>query len=115
MKTPEKKKSDHKIFVLDTNVLIHRPDAFLSFRGCDVIIPLWVLEELDNLKRDLHGRGRSARHAIRKINDAVGKGSLHKGVKLDNGGTLRVSLHYSKNIPPVFSLKKWIIKLFFVL
>ena len=30
-----------KVFVLDTNVLIHRPDAFLSFRGCDVIIPLW--------------------------------------------------------------------------
>ncbi len=95
-----------KVFVLDTNVLIHRPDAFLSFRGCDVIIPLWVLEELDNLKRDLHGRGKSARHAIRKINDVVGRGSLQRGVKLEDGGVLRVSLSFSHKIPPGFALDK---------
>ncbi len=106
MKNNEHRHGKNKVFVLDTNVLIHRPDAFLSFKGCDVVLPLWVLEELDNLKRDHHGRGRSARHAIRRINDAVGKGSLHRGVRLDNGGTLRVSLRYSKNIPPGFLLEK---------
>jgi PhoH-like ATPase len=107
MKTNDHKHHvNQKVFVLDTNVLIHRPDAFLSFRGCDVILPLWVLEELDNLKRDHHGRGRSARHAIRKINDAVGRGSLHRGVKLENGGTLKVSLKYSQNIPPGFLIEK---------
>ena len=106
MKNNEHRHGKNKVFVLDTNVLIHRPDAFLSFKGCDVVLPLWVLEELDNLKRDHHGRGRSARHAIRRINDAVGKGSLHRGVRLENGGTLRVSLRYSKNIPPGFLLEK---------
>ncbi|MDT8299243.1 MAG: PIN domain-containing protein, partial [Spirochaetaceae bacterium] len=58
-----------KTFVIDTNVLIHRPDAFMSFRDSLVIIPLWVFEELDNLKRDHAGRGRSARQAIRYINE----------------------------------------------
>lgn len=106
MKSSEKSRSKEKVFVLDTNVLIHRPDAFLSFRGCDVILPLWVLEELDNLKRDHHGRGRSARHAIRNINEAVGKGSLHRGVKLEHGGTLKVSLHYSTKVPPGFLFEK---------
>ena len=108
MKTNDHRHHSHKrkVFVLDTNVLIHRPDAFYSFRGCDVVLPIWVLEELDNLKRDHHGRGRSARHAIRTINDAVGRGSLHRGVKLDNGGMLRVSLRYSKNIPPGFLIEK---------
>jgi len=88
-----------KCFVLDTNVLIHRPDAFLSFKGAEVIIPLWVLEELDKLKKDSAGRGRSARHAIRAINDVSQKQSLRDGVKLEHGGTLRVHMTTTKEVP----------------
>lgn len=92
-----------KCFVLDTNVLIHRPDAFLSFKGCEVIIPLWVFEELDSLKKDSAARGRSARHAIRAINDIAKHQSLSEGIKLEHGGMLRVGLLQSKT--PIPSLE----------
>lgn len=92
-------KQHEKIFVIDTNVLIHRPDAFLSFRDSEVVIPIWVFEELDKLKRDHAGRGRSARQAIRYVNDFSKKGSLQKGVKLPSGGILRVGLAQSNRIP----------------
>ena len=54
-------KQEEKVFVLDTNVLIHRPDAMLSFRDNEVVIPLWVLEELDKLKTYRDERGRNGR------------------------------------------------------
>jgi predicted ribonuclease YlaK len=50
-----------KTFVIDTNVFIHRPDAILSFRDNEIVVPLWVLEELDNLKKSREERGRNAR------------------------------------------------------
>lgn len=95
-----------KIFVIDTNVLIHRPDAFVSFRDSLVIIPLWVFEELDNLKRDHAGRGRSARQAIRYINEFSKKGNLQSGVKLPSGGTLMVGFAQDAKVPKDFSLDK---------
>jgi len=87
-----------KTFVIDTNVLIHRPDAILSFKESDVVIPIWVLEELDKLKNDQEGRGRSARAAIRFINEVSHHGNLQKGVKLENGGTLRVILDFDRSV-----------------
>ena len=51
-----------KTFVIDTNVFIHKPDAILSFRNNDIVIPMWVLEELDKLKTYSDERGRNARH-----------------------------------------------------
>jgi PhoH-like ATPase len=88
-----------KTFVIDTNVLIHRPDAILSFRDNEVVIPLWVLEELDHLKTYSDERGRNARQAIRFLDEAGKKGSLSEGVKIENGSVLRVGLSYSKDIP----------------
>ncbi len=84
--------SSAKTFVIDTNVLIHRPDAILSFRDNEVVVPLWVLEELDRLKTYSDERGRNARHAIRFLDEAGRQGNLSEGVKIDNGITLRVSL-----------------------
>lgn len=84
-----------KTFVIDTNVFIHRSDAILSFRGVDVVIPLWVLEELDQLKSYSDERGRNARHAIRLI-DTIGKhGNLREGAKMDNGSRLWVALTHA--------------------
>jgi PhoH-like ATPase len=82
-----------KTFVIDTNVLIHRPDAIMSFRDNEVVVPLWVLEELDRLKTFSDERGRNARHAIRFLDAAGRKGSLAKGVKIENGSILRVVMH----------------------
>lgn len=82
--------SQIKTFVLDTNVLIHRPDAILSFRDNEIVIPLWVLEELDRLKTFSDERGRNARHAIRFLDSLSKNSNLSEGVKLDTGATLRV-------------------------
>lgn len=87
-----------KSFVIDTNVLIHRPDAILSFRDNEVVIPLWVLEELDRLKTFSDERGRNARAAIRFLDKMGGSGDLSEGVKMENGSILRVVLSHSKTL-----------------
>lgn len=79
-----------KSFVLDTNVLIHKPDAFLSFRDNEVVIPIWVLEELDKLKSHSGEKGRNAREAIRNIDKYSVKGNFSKGVKIPNNIKLRI-------------------------
>ncbi len=81
-----------KTFVLDTNVFLHDPDAVSKFKGSNLVIPLQVLEELDNLKRNSDERGRSARHVIRYIDSlkAKEKGNLVKGIEIENGCVLRV-------------------------
>ncbi|MFW5995140.1 MAG: PIN domain-containing protein, partial [Spirochaetia bacterium] len=84
-----------KTFVIDTNVFIHRSDAMLSFRNHEVVIPLWVLEELDALKTYSDERGRNARRAIRLMDTIAGSGNLQRGVKMDNGSILRVSMTHS--------------------
>jgi PhoH-like ATPase len=42
---------DKKIFVLDTNVLIHNPQALFSFEDNRVVIPIVVIEEIDQLRK----------------------------------------------------------------
>jgi PhoH-like ATPase len=59
--------NNKKIFVLDTNILIHEPTAFLSFEEHDVIIPMTVLEELDRLKDRKGNASHDARIAIKSI------------------------------------------------
>ncbi len=99
-----------KTFVIDTNVFIHRSDAMFSFHDSEVVVPLWVLEELDRLKTYSDERGRNARHAIRTIDEIARHGNLRDGVKMENGSVFRVSLSYagadSENVPADLSLEK---------
>ncbi len=95
-----------KTFVIDTNVFIHRHDAILSFKDCDVVIPLWVLEELDKLKTYSDERGRNARHAIRFIEERARNGILAEGVKIENGSVLRVALDYDRKQAEEFDLDR---------
>jgi PhoH-like ATPase len=88
-----------KTFVIDTNIFIHRPDAFLSFRDNEIVIPLWVLEELDRLKSYSDERGRNARQAVRLLHDISRQGSLSEGVRLDNGSTLKVAVNRTHDVP----------------
>lgn len=80
----------NKLFVIDTNVFIHNPEAVLSFRDSEIAIPLVVLEELDKLKTYQDHRGKNAREAIRFFNNLIKGGDVRHGVKLDNGSILRV-------------------------
>jgi len=95
-----------KSFVIDTNVLIHYPEAIMSFRDNEIVIPLEVLEELDNLKTYPDQRGKSAREAIRFLDSIARRGNLNEGVKLDNGSVLRVSLSLPDKMPQGIELEK---------
>src|SRR3954468_16939551 len=81
-----------KNFVLDTNVLLHDPRAIFSFADNHVIIPIYVLEEIDSFKKELSERGRNAREVSRQLDDLRGHGRLSEGVPLDKGGILRVAI-----------------------
>ncbi|MCJ8011387.1 PhoH family protein [Paenibacillus sp. KQZ6P-2] len=83
-----------KIFVLDTNVLLHDPGAIYAFDEHEVIIPAVVLEEIDSKKRNADEIGRNARTVSRVLDQLREKGHLHSGVALHNGGSLKVELNH---------------------
>lgn len=56
-----------KTYILDTNVLIHDPEAIYNFQDNTVVIPYPVIEELDGLKKAYNGKSHAARRAIRQI------------------------------------------------
>lgn len=83
-----------KIFVLDTNVLLHNPDSIESFADNLVYIPITAIEELDKFKKERTERGRNARAVIRKLDELRKGGSLSEGVRLPNGGMLKIVVKY---------------------
>ena len=105
MEKPDNKQ-DTKTFVIDTNVFIHKHDAILSFRGNEVIVPLWVLEELDKLKTYSDEKGRNARHAIRLLDEMGKSGNLSEGVKMENGSVLRVIMSPPQKLPLDLDMEK---------
>jgi len=87
-----------KNYILDTNVLLHDPDSLFAFEDNDVVIPIYVLEEIDGFKRELSELGRSARQVSRNLDALRKKGPLSNGVELPGGGKLFVSLS-QKELP----------------
>ena len=79
-----------KNYVLDTNVLLHDPLAIFKFEDNDLILPIYVIEEIDQFKRDSNERGRNARTVTRLLDEQRNGKSLSQGVKIGDGGTLRV-------------------------
>ncbi|ACD96031.1 PhoH family protein [Trichlorobacter lovleyi] len=81
-----------KFFILDTNVLLHDPQALFKFEDNTIIIPITVIEEIDRFKKDMNETGRNARSISRVLDMLREKGSLSSGVSLPGGGLLRVEL-----------------------
>lgn len=82
-----------KNYVLDTNILLHDPYAIFRFDDNNVIIPIYVIEEVDQFKREGSERGRNARHVVRLLDDLREQGgSLSKGVAIKSGGILTVAV-----------------------
>jgi len=76
------------LYVLDTNVLIHDPNALLNFEEHHVAIPMTVLEELDKLKAGKHSVAAECRQAIRMIDQLLGEASpdqVERGVPIQRG------------------------------
>lgn len=80
-----------KTYLLDTSVYLTDSNCINSFGNNDIIIPLKVLEEIDNNKKRQDSAGSQARAIIRKLDALRSKGSLAKGVRIDKGlGIARV-------------------------
>ena len=73
----------NKVVVLDTNVLLHDPQAPTRFGDRNVVLPMQVIEEIDRFKRDPSEKGRNARLIARFLDAHRVKGSLSKGVPLE--------------------------------
>jgi len=82
-----------KIFVLDTNVLIHNPRAMFAFDDNHVVIPIVVIEEVDQFKKGLDEKSRNARQIGRYLDDLRHSGSLQDGVETDTGGLIQVTVN----------------------
>lgn len=81
-----------KNYILDTNVLLHDPNSLLNFEDNNVLLPIEVIEEIDRFKRESTELGQNARTVSRMLDAFRGKGSLSEGVKLPNGGKLRITV-----------------------
>jgi len=84
--------SSKKVFVLDTNVLLHDPMAIFHFQEHEIVIPIVVIEEIDTFKKDQTDLGRNARNVSRQLDKLRAEGTLSKGVPLEGGGSLKVDV-----------------------
>ena len=84
--TPDNRK---KIFVLDTNVLMHDPASIFRFHEHDIVLPIAVLEELDHAKKGVSEVARNVRQVSRFISDLIEKagGDISQGVQLPSHAT----------------------------
>jgi PhoH-like ATPase len=81
-----------KVFVLDTCIYIHDSNCLNSFKSQDVCLPISTIEELDNHKQGHSSTAASARAFSRNLDKLREHGSLLEGIKLESGGTIRVSM-----------------------
>lgn len=95
-----------KTFVIDTNVLLHDPEALSKFPNQTIVLPVTVLEELDKLKRLPNEIGKNSRAVIRNLDSlkSMGEGDMHGGVKLANGSTVRIQIEIKKDFPDSLSI-----------
>jgi len=79
-----------KLFVVDTNVLMHDPSSLFRFEEHDVFLPIGTLEELDSHKKGMTDVARNARQASRFLDEIVSasRGDIREGIELapHNGG-----------------------------
>ncbi|MDE2117524.1 MAG: PhoH family protein [Betaproteobacteria bacterium] len=78
-----------KLFVLDTNVLMHDPTSLFRFEEHDIYLPMFVLEELDNGKKGMSEVARNARQASRFLDTIVSETAhdIEHGIPLQAQGS----------------------------
>ncbi len=84
-----------RLFVLDTNVLLHDPMALFRFKEHDIFLPMIVLEELDGHKKGMSEVARNGRQTSRLLDALAGvRGAdMAQGLKLDSTGHVEASGH----------------------
>ena len=108
-KTGSKTAANTRLFVLDTNVLMHDPLSLYRFEEHDIYVPIMTLEELDNNKKGTTEVARNARQASRMLDDIVSGSELDiaAGISLSapsrqlaSGSLFLQSEAISGNLPP---------------
>lgn len=91
---------ERKIFVLDTSVIIYDHHAIKNFKEHDVVIPITVLEELDNFKKGNDTKNYAAREFIRYIDKISGRETLQDWVNINGKGhgMFKIEMHQSKHM-----------------
>ena len=82
-----------RLYVLDTNVLMHDPTALFKFEEHDVYLPMQVMEELDNGKKGTSEASRNARQVSRFLNELIeahGSTDVTRGIALQRPGGLQL-------------------------
>ncbi len=98
-----------KTFILDTNVILHDYSSLLQFEDNDVVIPITVLEELDNFKKGSEEINYHAREFMRELDKLAGDKLFNGGLELGEGkGILKIELGkpYSDEMKASFSEDK---------
>ena len=91
-----KTKSKTKLFILDTNVILHDSECLYNFQDNDIVIPISVLEELDQFKRGNEQIHYNAREFLRQLDTLSYSDTKtdHKVLK-DHQGTVRVVVNHN--------------------
>ena len=90
---------EKKVFVLDTNVILHDSDSLHHFAENDIIIPITVLEELDNFKRGNEIINYHARQFVRSLDELCGDGIFENGVTI-GPGLGKISIRLEEEMAP---------------
>ncbi|HPN11742.1 MAG TPA: PhoH family protein [Spirochaetota bacterium] len=89
--------NSHKIFVLDTNVVLYDYRCIYSFEEHNVVIPITLLEEIDKFKRGNEIINYNAREFSRELDSLIGNEPVGDGVPLGDGGFLSVDTNVKKD------------------
>lgn len=81
-------------YIFDTSVLISDPLFYKHFEHSDIIIPIAVLNELDDLKQQSGSAGRNARVCIRSLDEISNKGDISTGVLVDGDILIKIDVTY---------------------
>lgn len=86
--SPNLEGSGRKLFILDTNVLLHDPTSLFKFKEHDLYIPIITLEEMDAHKKGMSDVARNARQASRFLDEMINAGPhlLSSGIPLSCTG-----------------------------
>jgi PhoH-like ATPase len=88
---------EKKIFVLDTSVIIYDHNAIKSFKEHDVVVPITVLEELDNFKKGHDSKNFAAREFTRYIDKISGRNTLKDWVNINGKGHGMFKIEMNQN------------------
>jgi PhoH-like ATPase len=99
------KKKTSKIFILDTNVILHDATSIHQFKDNDIVIPLAVIEELDHFKRGNQVINLNAREFARTLDSMSGTALFNGGISMGKGkGKVSISITrgLAKEIKDIF-------------